>query len=119
MIKHFDCISNIEPKLNTKNNYIKNKLTKSEYFNNLQIIKKYLSDGDIYQVNYTYPKMFRVYDNPLDIYLYLKSKSLKLKGFLLLKTIISWFWDSFDSIYEQSDITYKAGISYKLDNSHS
>ena len=29
------------------------------------------------------------------------------------------FRDSFDSIYEQSDITYKAGISYKLDKNNS
>ena len=28
------------------------------------------------------------------------------------------FRDSFDSIYEQSDITYKAGISYKLDKNN-
>ena len=29
------------------------------------------------------------------------------------------FRDSFDSIYEQSDITYKVGISYKLDKNNS
>ena len=29
------------------------------------------------------------------------------------------FRDSFDSIYEQSDITYKAGISYKLNKNNS
>lgn len=102
MIKHFDCISNIEPKLNTQNNYIKNKLTKSEYFNNLQIIKKYLSDGDIYQVNYTYPKMFRVYDNPLDIYLYLSWYIIPRRGFYLSnksRSILSFSPEEFIKVY--------------------
>tara|TARA_B100000902_G_scaffold91805_1_gene95275 strand:- start:1504 stop:2097 length:594 start_codon:yes stop_codon:yes gene_type:complete len=29
------------------------------------------------------------------------------------------FRDSFDSIYEQTDVTYKAGVSYKLDKNNS
>ena len=79
----FNCISDIEPEPILSKSPIENFIAKSEFLNQLQTIKSHLEMGDVYQVNYTYPKSIKVDGDPLDTYLSLSWHIVPRRGFYL------------------------------------
>ena len=63
--------------INSKNEYLK-------YKKNLEKIKNKLKSGDVYQVNYTYPKIFETNNDIIELFFYLSNIS---------KPHYGWFFD--------------------------
>ncbi len=104
---------------NNKNEYSKGslKITKdimplSKYSKKIDLIKSYLKNGDVYQINFTSKKKFNsTFDNSFDLYYSLQSKVEAKEGFFLHTNkfdVLSFSPESFikidDGIIETSPI---------------
>lgn len=59
-----------------------------EYKKNIDTIKCFLEKGDVYQINYTYPKLFNSNTNPFELYHHLRKTARPQYGwFLDLKSV--------------------------------
>ena len=77
-------IDNYKYNFNPQNLRLKKDLDKLEDFKNkIKKIKKHLYSGDVYQINYTQPLIFKFSGNPLDLYMQIKSTANPKYGFYL------------------------------------
>tara|TARA_Y100001970_G_C14237363_1_gene862653 strand:- start:1427 stop:2653 length:1227 start_codon:yes stop_codon:yes gene_type:complete len=51
----------------------KDLITINKYMSSINKIKTHLSNGDVYQINYTQPKKYQALDNPISIYLHMRN----------------------------------------------
>ncbi len=111
---------------NTINDFELN-TTKEEYIENVFKIKKYIKEGDTYQVNYTVKSKFKVTSSVLELFLQLIfTQSAKYAAIINLddKIIISSSPELFFEVYNDSIIvkpmkgTIKRGINLKKDSQH-
>lgn len=104
-IREFDRISDIEPEIRLQQVHLKNHIDKQEYVQKLQKIKNHLAEGDVYQVNFTYPKSFCWDGNPLDLYLSLSWQVNPRRGLFLFdgkRHILSFSPEEFISVQNQN-----------------
>jgi aminodeoxychorismate synthase component I len=67
----------------TKISLISDIPNKAVYLKDISIIKNYLEDGDVYQINYTHPKRFKTDSNPLDLYASIAKSAKPLFGYFI------------------------------------
>ncbi len=62
---------------------IPDQISVETYFRDLSTIRTNLEQGNVYQVNYTFPRKFKVTENPFDLYLNLRKSARPANGMFI------------------------------------